>query len=625
MEQFKVNEESIKPFFAGTKRHKHYFKALDEYFHMDFHFSGYFVPPIVNDVGILQPEISFDKIQRVNPYFARLIDARRPSESDQIKTYRRIIYLPESKSPCHKVYGSLKKITDSNDWKPDYKDVAKPASIADDEYLEDYCEKNYPEFDSVKNWFSSLGLKDMLVDSNGLIFVLPKDFEIKGNEYFKPVATIINCEHVYGFKENEYAVFHVDREYEYKSGNGWRKGKCLGIITKEGYSEARQISGERGFELIEVFKFKQPMKYLPAWLIGGVIEKKTSETTLYNSFLSPMLPGLDGMAMAISDEDAEWVQHVYSTMWYFSNQDCNHCQGKGKVKGKGQQLITCTECNGQGNAPKSPYRDMVLKSGTFDTEKMPSPPAGYIQKQTEIVKAFEARVNKKEYRALSSVNHEFLAEMPLVNSGIAKQFDRQELTQFVKGVAKHSIKNVIAQVYYFINEFRYSEAVKNDEERAKMLPKFPVPEDFDLITANILEAQLKALNEAKADPNIIDEVELEYAAKSFPNNTDLRDRMVLKKALDPFPRITPEQKSQMILDGSADKIDVIVSNYLNPFIELALFENEDFCEMELDKQKEVIYKYAEDKMKSLDAAQKIKDKAAKAAGTDPKTGQPYAQ
>ena len=609
MDTTEVDYEFILPYFLGKKKHKHYNKSVDEFYHMDFHFNGYFVPPTIAIDGKL-PEINFNisEISTVNPYFRRLIGARRPSESEQIMSYRSTMYLPESKSPCHKVANSLRKITEANNWQPDYKDVKLSTGIADNETLEEYCEKNFPEFDSVKNWFSTYAFNNMLVDSNALVYVLPKEFEIEPNEYYKPVATIISCDNVFAYKENEYAIFKVDREYEFKSGNKWIKGLCLGVITKDGYREAQQKDSKMNFDLIDVMNFT--LTELPAWIMGGSIKKKNSDATLYNSFLAPMLPGLDGMAIAISDEDAEWVQHVYSTMWYFSQQDCNHCQGSGKVKKKGGQTIDCTVCNGQGNSPKSPMRDLVIKPSAIGDTTVPTPPAGYIQKSTEIVKVFVERINKKEHRALSSLNMEFLAEAPLVGSGLSKQYDRQELNIFVSGVARHCIKNVLAPVYYFINEFRYMEMVKDVTKREAMLPKLHVPDDFDLITNDVLEDQLQKAALSKLDPEIIDEMEMEYIAKNFPNNPELREKLVLKKKLDPFPRMTYDEKSTLLLNKSVDMVDVVLSNYLNSFIEQALFEVPNFCDLKLDKQKEKVMEYANEKMKSLDAAQKIKDKAA---------------
>ncbi len=624
MEKFELDYGFIKPFFEGKKKHRNYNRSVDEFFHMDFHFNGYFVPPTIAIDGKL-PDLTFDRSEILlqNPYFARLIDARRPSESEQIKLYRRTIYLPESKSPCHKVYNSLRKITEANNWQPDYKDSKVSPGVADDETLEKYCEENYPEFDSVKNWFSTYAFKQMLVDSNALVYVLPKEFELESEgDYYEPVATIISCHDVYAFKENEYAIFKVDRDYEYQAGNKkWVKGICLGIITKDGYKEARQVATKNEFEIIDIMDYS--LSELPAWIMGGTIKKKTTDAVLYNSFLAPMLPGLDGMAMAISDEDAEWVQHVYSTMWYYASQDCNHCQGSGKVKKKGGQTIDCTVCNGQGNAPKSPYRDLVIKPASLGDNNTPAPPAGYIQKSTEIVKVFVERINKKEFRALSSLNMEFLAETPLVNSGLSKQYDRQELNIFVSGVARHCIKNVLQPVYYFINEFRYMERVKSETKREAMLPKLHVPDDFDLITNDVLEEQLKKATESKLDPEIIDQMEMEYIAKNFPNNPELREKMILKKRLDPFPRMSYDEKSTQLLNQSVDKIDVVLSNYLSSFIEQALFEVKGFCEMKLDKQKEKMYEYAQVKMDSLDKVQQIKDKVdllkAKAGAKAPMT------
>lgn len=605
-----ITPENIKPFFKGTKKHKNYWQTVDSYFHMSFHFDGYFIKPEINGLQMEVKVFDANEPAFINPYFSRLIDARRPSESELIQSYRRVIYLPETMSPCFKVFNSLRKIVKSPDWLIDYKNVYLPPNVAEEEQLEDYCEENYPKYKSIEGWFFEFGMRQMLTDANGLVIVLPTNWDKQDNDYYTPVATIINCKNVYGFKENEYAIYDVNRDYEYQTQNGLRKGKCLGIITKQGYWECRQVVDKEqnsGFELVKIGSFD--FTKMPAWIVGSVVKEQKDDYTLYDSFLAPMLAGLDGMATAISDEDAEWVQHVYSTMWYYSSQDCNACQGHGKVQKKGGQTVTCTVCKGQGNAPKSPYRDMVIKAGSFDQNAVPSPPAGYIQKQTDIAKLFMERVELKEYRALSAINHEFLQDVPLNQSGKAKEVDRQELQNYTYSVAYHSIERVLKPIYYFVNEFRYSFLVKDVEKRKEMLPKIPVPVQFDLLTASVLEQQLKTATEAKADPEIIDQLELEYIAKNFPNETELRERFILKKNLDPLPRLTVDEKASLQLSGLADKRDIVLSNYLTSFIEQALFENEDFCELPFDKQKEYVYKLTDEKMKSLDAAEKLKNQA----------------
>lgn len=622
-EELIIDEKFVKPYFgANGKRYGNYWKALDQFWHLSFHFDGYFMHiPSKGEIAAFQATKSGDDMDG-NPYFQRLIDMRRPSESDTIKIYRRDIYLPESMSPCFKVYNSLRKIVKSPDWKIDYSDSLRPSSIADGEYLEDYCEQSYPDFNSVENWFYTYGMRKMLIDANALCYVLPKDFDIEPNEYYKPIAQIVHCKDVYDFKENEYAIFKVDCDYQFTtSGDIKRKGQVLGIITKDGYWEARQRSMKMDFDLVEVMTFETPMKYLPAFMTGGVVKKYSKDNTIYNSFLAPMLPGLDGMARAISDEDAEWVQHVYSTMWYLSMQDCRVCMGKGYVNGKGKQSITCSECNGTGGAPKSPYRDMVIKAGTFDSDKIPTPPAGYIQKDTKIAEIFKERIKDKEYRSLASVNFEFLAQTPAVNSGISKAYDRQETDTFTYTVAYHSVENFIKNIYYFINEFRYSTRVPNEDERYEMLPIIPIPRKYDLLTSSALINEIEIAKKADLDPEIIDKYEMELLCKEFPDDTDLRDRMNLKKSLDPFPRIDKKDLADLLLAGSIDKIDATVSIYIHKFIEKALFEYKskplpsgkregiDFVHKPFDKQMEVIYKYAQEVIDKTDAAQNIKAKA----------------
>lgn len=633
-ELFKVDLASIKPYFSGNKKHKNYFKTRDIYWHNAFHADGFFLhTPTADERSTIQGQDTDTK--DTNPYFQRLIDQRRPSESDSILAYRRVVYRPLTQGVWFKVYNSLLKIVRSEDFRIDYAKADLPSSVPDDEYLEDYCEEKYPTFDSVENWFASYGMKQMLVDPNGLVYVLPKTFEIEENQLYEPIAITVLSKDVYEYKENELAIFRVDRTYEYTTEGGKikRKGIILGILTREGYWEAKQINSKMDFDIEEVSLFPEEMKYLPAWCLGGVQKKIAQDYILYDSFMAPMLPALDEMAADTSELSAEKIQHIYSTMWYYSMSDCRTCMGSGKVNVKGKQSITCSVCNGTGGAPKSPYRDIVVKPDALNGDKLPLPPAGYVTKSTDMVKMQLEILDREELMALSSVNHEFLSRTPIAQSGISKQYDQQELENFTSGVAKR-MTVIMRNVYYFINEFRYMLLVPNEIERIKMLPVIPVPTKYSLITVEVLEAQMKAAMEAKSDPEIIDQLEMEYIAKKFPNEHNLRNIMRVKKRLDPFPRLTTQEKQDIVLSKNADPVDVLVSIYLHPFIEQAFIDypedtegKQGFCELDFDKQKEVIYKYAQDKMTKLDDAQKVKDdakmKQLKAmGGIDPKTGKP---
>lgn len=615
MNDIEITPDFIKPYFKGKKKYANYYQAVDSFHHMSFHFDGYTANLDFKTAGLDEQSRNWfeqgGNTARYNPYFTRLIDLRRPSESDAIKAYRRNIYLPFTKMQCFKVYNSLRKIVKSPDWQIDYSKSVVPSSIKDGESLEDYCENKFPNFGSVENWVYSFAFRHMLVDANGLICVLPESEE-KGDEseFPEPIPYIIPSYNVLNFKEGELAVFLVDHYIQ--DSNGIEKlSKKIIVVTEKGAWAATETKNDASFVIEQTHVFSEEI--FPVIQLGGIIKNYKHDCKLFDSFLSPMLPGLDAATREVSDADAEVVQHVFSTMWYYSLQNCNNCQGTGRVLQKGKQIV-CTSCEGNGVMAKSPYKDMVLKSGSFDQEKMPTPPAGYITKPTEIVKLMQERIDSHVYYGLSAVNMEFLATQPLSQSGTAKEVDRDELNNFVYSIAYHLVENLVIPVYSFINELRYSTIVPNKEARDKMLPRIPVPEKFDLLTESVLEQQLASARAASADPIIVNQLEIELVMKRT-SDPMVRDRIVLTKQLDPFPGYSSEQKAALVFGKIATMEDITISTYIYQFVERALIE---FPSTEKDKgfyakpykdQVSILQGYAQEKIKSNSALQKVMDAA----------------
>jgi hypothetical protein len=429
----KVTKEFVEPYLKQGKRHTAYEVTVDIADHLSFHFDGY----VYRDVK--------KHGERDNPYFSQLIDTRRPSESDHIKEYRRKIYLPITKQPCFKIVNSLKKIVKSPDWNINWSKSLRPPKVKEEEQLEVYCDQNLPFFNSVENWFYSYGLKEILTDPNGLICVLPTTYEVENDEYRKPFPYFINSCHVYDYLEGEYAVFRTNKTYEYKVGDTTLKDFVICVVTKEEVWEVKWEGGKDNISMTLVLELN--FNKMPAFRAGGVYKEIIDNSSVFESFVSPILPGLDAAAREISDLDAEVVQHIFTTMWYYASQGCASCNGTGSILKQGKQVV-CSSCEGQGVMVKSPFKDIVVKPGTLD-EQTPKPPfAGHIEKNTEIVKIQDERIDNHIYKGLSSINMEFLAQTPLNESGKAKEVDRDELSNFVYGVAYHSVENVIKRVYW---------------------------------------------------------------------------------------------------------------------------------------------------------------------------------
>jgi hypothetical protein len=105
----------------------------------------------------------------------------------------------------------------------------------------------------------------------------------------------------------------------------------------------------------------------------------------------------------------------------------------------------------------------------LENYQIPEIPVGYVPKDTEIVKVQDARVKAHLYGALAAVNMEFLAEVPLSESGVAKEVDRDELNNFVNSVAEDVVR-MMDNIYRWICDMRYSVVIPDAERRAELLP-----------------------------------------------------------------------------------------------------------------------------------------------------------
>jgi hypothetical protein len=590
----KVNKEFVEPYIKSNNRHTAYPVTVDIADHLKFHFNGY-VYREVKQIG-----------ERENPYFMQLIDTRRPSESEHIKEYRRKIYLPKTKQPCFKVLNSLKKIVKSPDWSINYTKSETPAKIREGEQLEDYCETKLPFFGSVENWYYSYALKELLTDPNGLIVVLPVKYEVEKTDFRKPYPYFVASEHVYDYVEEEYVIFRTNKSYEYASTNGQVKYKefVVCIVTQNEVWEIRKTN-EKGDYVIELM-LTLTFGKLPAFRIGGIFKEIIDNSSVFESFVSAVLPGLDAAARETSDLDAEVVQHIFTTMWYYATQGCAPCSGTGSVLKAGKQVV-CTTCQGNGVMPKSPYKDLIVKPGTLD-EQTPKPPfAGHIEKNTEIVKIQDERIFNHIFEALSAINMEFLAQTPLNQSGKAKEVDKDELNSFVYGVCYHSI-GIICKVYYFINEIRVMDLGFTEEQKKEMLPKIAIPERFEILSESYLQEQITNSKD-KINPIIIGAREIEFIDKIFENNPVVKEKIKTIIQLNPLPSMSPEQKDEAVLSGTILKEDAIISNYIQFFVEKAVNEHDDFLEMEYDEKYKIIQGYAQEKLTEAEKVQEKKDKA----------------
>lgn len=528
----------------------------------------------------------------------KLISERRPNESEEIQKYRASIYVPITKRTISKVFSSLEKIRRSQDWQVQFDANKVPKTIVEDETPEKYIESNYPHFSSLTNWTFSVLLRKYLLDANGIVAVIPEHLPENGSDYVKPIAEFFDSDQIMSYVEGEYVVLKSRDTTSYMTADGVQEtnGAIYHLLTKTQYVRFEQIAHD---EFSEDDIYIHNIGELPAFKVGGVYHSRVNNDTIYESRIAGMIPSLDEAAREYSDLQAELLQHIHSEKYMYTNVECPECKGLGRIPemdadGNITGEKTCPHCKGSGKiANVSPYGVFMINAGRAMEQQLPNPPIGYVQKSTEIAKFADEHVRQHIMDALAAINMEFLADTPLSQSGVAKAYDRDELNNFVNGVAEDVVA-IDDKIAKFIIEYRYKMVVPNDNARRDLLPKINVPTKFDILNVSTLMAELKAARDAQANPIILRELEIDYAKKQFNTDPEIAHIIETTFMLDPLFGKSDEEKMTMLSNDGVSKRDYIISCNINAFIQRAVREDANFMQLDYEKQRDVLKGYADE-------------------------------
>lgn len=586
--------EELKLYFSGDRHHFYYKKTVDNCNAFKPHSEGKFP--------------------------CELIECRRPNEPVEVKDYRKEIWVPKTKPTFSRIVNSLSKIRRSPDWIIAYpKDLQNQfAKIREDETLEQYCEKKFPYFESVTNWLFSVCLKPYLTDPNGVILIWPLSTEVEPTDFLEPYPFIFECCDVVEFEAEDHAILNdpAGCYYMVKKGNKMveERGKAYFTVDAEFIRKYEQIDNKGNYNL--TIEYPHGLGYMPCFKLGGVICEAQGSEYLYESRISGILPELDEAVREYSDLQAAKVLHVYPEKWQYTNNECTTCKGTGQrinpnwTQGCDASIpnqLDCAACRGVGYISAGPYAIQLVKPTTAmdGGKQVPLPPAGYVEKDVEIVKLMEDSVRQHIYDGLAAINFQELAEVPMNESGVAKAVDRDEQNNTVHAIAEDLVK-IMDRSYAIMADYRYKHLYSFDEI-TEMLPSIAVPEKFDLFSIANLQNDLKAAKDNKLNPVIQNAMEVDYAGKLFNADPTIRDLVALTIKLDPLPSISEDEKMSRLSNKGILPESYIISSNINEFVQRAIDEDPKFVEKSLKDQKAVMLKYAQEVLGKLDTGKKIID------------------
>lgn len=521
----------------------------------------------------------------------KLINERRPNEPDTVLAYRKTIFVPKTKPYFGKIENTLQKIRRSSDWSIKYPDASFDR-IVEGEKMSDYAEHHYPVFGSLTNWAFSLLLRNYLIDANALVSVAPMSLPEAENEFLKPVATVFNSCDVIDYVEGDYAVI-INKVGAIYGDN--KLGKSFYIITTLSIQRWDQING-RG-EYAVMYEYQHGLPELPVFKIGGIVVDVYGPHSLYDSRIVGVLPEFNEALREYSDLQAAKVLHLYPERWEYTQNECLKCKGTGQrnevVNGDACQ-VPCKTCGGQGYIAAGPYSKMLIRPASADQLQIPTPPAGFVEKDVEIIKVQEQSIKDHISEGLSAINFEFLAATPLNQSGTAKEVDKDELNNMVHSIAEDIVR-IMDKVYWLIALYRYS-AQYTPDEIYDMLPMIAVPEKYDILSSMYYQDQIKGVIDSKLNPAIRNAMEITFATKAFNNEPKVAEEVALVLSLDPLAGIGEDDKMSRLANNGITQLDYVVSSNINKFVAQAMEANKGFADTDVTKQREAVYKLAEAQM-----------------------------
>lgn len=533
-------------------------------------------------------------------YPAELIDKQRPNEHEVVRRYRRETYQPVFCEIFERILNSLQKIQRADGY------VAKfppneDARIAEDETLEYYLTHNFGTQKSLMRWCFNVALKQYVIGANSQCVVWAREPE-SPTEYRKPYAMIIPTDKIMKVVDGELLVWAEDSLFEYSE----TYERYVREPQKEFYSIDRvrwakwRVGKYNKVELVE----EKPMTLdvVPFFALGGVIEEEEWDEGYieYQSRFKGILPWLNVATVEFSDLRAEITMHQNSTMWIYEDQQCPSCYGSGYVT-RDNQKVKCTNSGCvNGHIPTSPFdiiRIRPAKENMGETAA-PTPPAGYVQKQTEIAKLQADRIEGYRYKALAAVNMQFLDVAPTAQSGVAKAYDRDETNNTFYGVATD-----IARIYEGIADlcarWRYTDMGADIEA---MLPKVLIPNTFDVVGSGYLVEEMKIAKDSGINDAVLAQIEKELIRKRFADQPMLQKQLFDAYDLDPMSGMTEDEKALRVSNRGASKQDYIISSYITDFVRRAYETEANFGERSSEEKLAVLRRFADEKMRAVSAA-----------------------
>lgn len=492
---------------------------------------------------------------------------RFPTEPIEIIDYRLLTFQRITKPYFQKVLTTLSRIQKSEDFNVVYSDTK----------VKSLCTNGFYGFAGVVEWYFGFVLKFLLEEPNGYVVFL--------NYEGKPKPIIIRAEDVL-FEEESQLLVKFNEYYLHITEYFIKVYKCKDDEAHNGY---RPVNLYQPSSKTVTLLYTEVTVQRQAVKLGGF--PVGTYNHCYESFISGALPNWNVALFEFSDKQAGIKQFMYPERWRYKLGSCQTCQGSGFTSMTFAGEVTtarCHTCKGSGE-PAGMFSELVYEPPTnaMQGDVMKPPFAGYIQKDISTIEFIDKDIEQNLFRGLAALNMEFLMDMPLNQSGAAKEMDRQELNAYLYTVTSHIVNNNLYPIITIMGNMMYQEV-----RGYNAYVTIAVPVNYDVTGGNNYDEKLGIAKANGASRYIINGLEKRLIENKFSSFPDDQNILLLINKLDPFPHFDVSEKAAMLANGTASLQDVTLSNNIYSIINDLYWntKGEGFMNYVLEKQLSLCYK-----------------------------------
>lgn len=491
----------------------------------------------------------------------------RPKETKKDANYREAIFENPVKGDRSRILNKITKIEQSEDFLVNY-----PLNENSKNELMDYCENDFNGSKTLINWIFTLLINYYADDPNSVLVVLDKNPPERESQGYKPYPYLFESENVIFYEKNKYCVV-VEKDSIEINNNIYY------IIDDTNYYILKQNSSFQKI-IIDYITVPHFCSEPPFKKIGLYIVQENSKGEVYfKSILSDTLPHFNKAIARSIDAELEFAHHIHTLEWQMAPKKCPKCKGQKVITLHSGEKESCETCDGKGilnwGVNDLLYIDMFEDKYLDGKSSFPfNAPGGFVPRNIETLKELKSSYNDSIDSAYDAIDFGILRRKDVnsAESGLSKQYNRLEYSQRIYTEGRHIIENILLFIYLSIDRQLFGVRTDGNLNR---IPEITVPISFDVMSPEMVLAEIKIAKEAGVNAKIRLGLEIKYSKLVFGDNSRETKMLEDEYYLNPLLGMTSDDILSLFGGGKGtatngiNELDFIIGSNFKSFIDKA--------------------------------------------------------